>query len=57
MLRAQAVAAGAPSTPKLFVMTSPMLYHAIANAFELNRNFGLDVRFFNQSVLPCFRVL
>ncbi len=55
MLRAQAVAAGAPSTPKLFVMTSPMLYHAVANAFELNRNFGLDVRFFNQSVLPCFR--
>ena len=55
MLRAQAAAAGAPVTPRLFIMTSPMLYGAIANTFELNRNFGLEVRFFNQSVLPCFR--
>ena len=55
MLRAQAAAAGAPITPKLYVMTSPMLFDAIASAFELNRNFGLNVRFFNQSVLPCFR--
>ena len=56
MLLAQQHAAGADPIP-LCVMTSPMLFSAIANAFEVHNYFGLgreQVHFFNQSILPSF---
>ena len=56
MVLAQQHQAGANSIP-LCVMTSPMLFSAIVNAFEAHDYFGLDreqVHFFNQTTLPCF---
>jgi pyrimidine-nucleoside phosphorylase len=56
MLLAQQHAANAGSI-QFCVMTSPMLFSAIANVFEVHNYFGLDrkqVHFFNQTILPCF---
>ena len=43
----------------VYVMTSPMLYEAIVNAFQVHDFFGIErshLHFFNQSVLPCFKL-